>query len=192
MGNKGSNNAKKLPLSGSVHTTSPSQQKRDSVPSSESSTSPKGMFRSPSGADLKDKSTTKFAPIDELAKILAKKNENEGSRVNGITDTIFTKYVFPQHPDLGMRLFKHFHISSRAKTQHLGVTAFKQQCDRFLALLDDSKIVELYVKVFCNHEENASKEGIRSLLNLSFDISMTHYAGDGKGCAKIHETLEVS
>lgn len=149
------------------------------------------MLRSPSGADLKDKSTTKFTPIEELAKLLAKKNENEGSRVNGITDHVFTKYVFPQHPDLGMRIFSHFHYLSRAKTQHLGVTAFKQQCDRFMAVLDDAKIVEMYVIIFCNHGENATREGIRSLLKISFDIAMAHYVGDGKGCAKIQDTLDA-
>lgn len=188
MGNKNSSSKKKSPSGSS--TSSP--KKRESVTSSDSLSVPKGgMIRSPSGADFQDKSTTKFAPIDELAKILAKKNESEGSGSNGITDHVFTKYVFPQHPELGMRLFKHFHVLSHAKTQHLGVTAFKQQLDRFMAVLDDSKIVETYVRIFCNDEENASKEGVRSLFNVSFDIAMAHYTGDGKVCSKIQETLDA-
>lgn len=189
MGNKGSS-SKRNSLANSLPA---SPQKRDSVASSpdSSSASPRGMLRSPSGADLKDKTTTKFAPIEELAKLLAKKNESEGSRVNGISDEVFTKYVFPQHPELGMRLFQHFHYLSKAKTQHLGVTAFKQQCDRFISVLDDAKIVEMYVIIFCNHGENASREGIKSLLKVSFDIAMAYYVGDGKGCSKIEDTLDA-
>lgn len=187
MGNNNGSSKKKSPTGSS--TSSP--KKRESVTSSDSLSAPRGMIRSPSGADFQDKSTTKFAPIDELAKLLAKKNESEGSGSNGITDHVFTKYVFPRQPELGMRLFKHFHVLSHAKTQHLGVTAFKQQLDRFMAVLDDSKIVETYVRIFCNDEENASKEGVKSLLNVSFEIAMAHYTGDGKVCSQVQETLNA-
>lgn len=156
MGNQNSSQKKSAPSS-PTHPIS-------SVDSS-SPTKPVGMIRSPSGADFQDKSHTKFAPIDELAKILAKKNEHEGSG-SGITDHIFAKYVFPHHPDLGLRLFRHFHTSAHAKTNHLGVTAFRQQCERYLSLLDDQKIIELFVRIFCNpNEENATKEGVKGRIS---------------------------
>lgn len=151
----------------------------------------KGMIRSPSGADFMDKVHTKFAPIDELGKLLAKKNESEGSG-SGITDHVFTKYVFPHHPDLGMRLFHHFHAASHAKTAHLGVTAFRQQCERFLAILDDQQIIQLYVRIFCNPtEENATKEGVKNLLKLSFDIAMAYNSGDAHFCPGVDKTLDA-
>lgn len=150
-----------------------------------------GMIRSPSGADFQDKNHTKFGPIDELAKLLAKKNEQEGSG-SGITDHTFVKFVFPRHPELGMRLFRHFHTLSHAKTKHLGVTAFRQQCERFLSMLDDSLIVEMYVRIFCNlNEENATKEGVKSLLRQSFNIAMAYYSGDAQICPSIEKTLDA-
>lgn len=167
-------------------------QKTLETPEANSPIKSPGMIRSPSGADFQDKShTTKFAPIDELAKILSKKNESEGSG-HGVTDHVFAKYVFPKQTDLGMRLFRHFHTLSHAKTQHLGVTAFRQQCERFLAILDDQKIVEMYVRIFCNiNEENASKEGVKSLLRTSFNIAMVHYSGEATVCPVIENTLDA-
>lgn len=187
MGNQNSSQKKKSSAS-----SSPSHQSTAQSGETSSPTKSQGMIRSPSGADFNDKSHhTKFAPIDELAKILARKNESEGSG-SGITDVVFTKYVFPRHPDLGMRLFRHFHALSHAKTQHLGVTAFRQQCERFLSILDDSKIIEMYVRIFCNlNEENASPQGVKGLLKLSFNIAMAHYSGDAQTCPFIDKTLDA-
>lgn len=171
------------------------KKKRSSIPSSptlsqETTTSSKGMIRSPSGADFQA-TTTRFAPIDELAKILTKKNESEGSG-NGITDVVFAKYVFPKNDDIGIRLFRHFHTLSHAKTEHLGTIAFKQQCERFLSILDDQKIIETYVRIFCSEtEENASKDGVKGLLRSSFNIAMAHNSGDSHYCPNIENTLEA-
>ena len=184
MGNQNSSQKKK-----SSAQTSPTHQAQSGEPSSPMKA---GMIRSPSGADFQDKSHTKFGPTEELSKLLARKNESEGSGSNGVTDQIFTKYVFPRHPDLGMRLFRHFHTLSHAKTQHLGVTAFRQQCERFLSVLDDGKIIEMYVRIFCNpNEENASMEGIKNLLKCSFSIAMDHYSGEAQTCPSIELTLDA-
>lgn len=184
MGNQNSTKKK------SSASSSPTQQNKP-VATTSSPTKNLGMIRSPSGADFQDKSSnTKFAPIDELAKILARKNESEGSG-SGITDHVFAKYVFPRYPDLGLRLFRHFHTLSHAKTHHLGVTAFRQQCERFMSVLDDQKIVEMYVRIFCNfNEENATKEGVKNLLKLSFSIAMMHYSGEAQTCPEIENTLD--
>lgn len=58
------------------------------------------------------------------------------------------KYVFPQYPDLGNRLFSRMHKTAKAKTKYLGVTAFRQQCELYLSVLDDALIHEHYVKMF--------------------------------------------
>ena len=183
MGNQNSSQKKRLSVSSSPQKVEPGE--------TSSPTKSSGMIRSPSGADFQDKNQTKFAPIDELAKILAKKNEQEGGG-SGITDHTFTKYVFPRHPELGMRLFRHFHTLSHAKTKHLGVTAFRQQCERFLSILEDTQIIETYVRIFCNlNEENATKEGVKSLLRQSFNIAMTYYSGDAQVCPSIEITLDA-
>lgn len=188
MGNQNSGGHKKK----SSASSSPTHQSHSNEsPSTSSPTKSLGMIRSPSGADFQDKNHTQFAPINELAKILVKKNESEGSG-SGITDHVFAKYVFPRYPDLGLRLFHHFHTLSHAKTQHLGVTAFRQQCERFMSMLDDQKIVELYVRIFCNlNEENATKEGVKNLLKLSFNIAMMHYSGEAQMCPSIESTLDA-
>lgn len=184
MGNQNSSQKKKSSTQSSP--THPAQSGETAGP-----TKSLGMIRSPSGADFQDKSHTRFTPIDELAKLLSKKNEQAGG-ANGISDQIFTKYVFPRHPDLGMRLFRHFHTSSHAKTEHLGVTAFRQQCERFLSILDDQVIIEMYVRIFCNLcEENATKEGVKALIRLSFNIAMVHYSGEAQACPSIEKTLDA-
>lgn len=177
------------------HNSSP-KKKKSSNPSSPTTTptnsepQPRGMIRSPSGADFQQ-SPTRFTPIDELAKLLTKKNETEGSG-NGITDFVFAKYVFPNNNDLGMRLFRHFHTLSHAKTVHLGTTAFKQQCERFLSILDDSKLIEMYVRIYCNiNEENATKEGVKNLLRTSFNIAMRYNSGEAHYCPNVEKTLDA-
>lgn len=188
MGNQSSSPKKKL--SGSSP-SSPTAQKTIEKGEASSPVKSLGMIRSPSGADFQDKGHTKFAPIDELAKILSRKNESEGTG-HGVSDHVFAKYVFPRQPNLGLRLFRHFHTLSHAKTQHLGVLAFRQQCERFMSILDDQKIIESYVRIFCvESEENASKEGVKSLLRTSFDIAMTHYSGDASVCPAIEITLDA-
>jgi hypothetical protein len=82
-----------------------------------------GMIRSPSGAVIGESTLANFKPIEELSKILTKKNETEGSG-NGITDHVFAKYVFPSNYDLGMRVFRHFHSNAHAKTSHLGTKSY--------------------------------------------------------------------
>lgn len=177
--------------------SSPSKKKKPTSPSSSPKVqlSPrtsvsKGMIRSPSGADFRDTSSTNFIPIEELAKILTKKNESEGSG-NGISEHVFAKYVFPNNKDLGQRIFRHFHTLSHAKTTHLGTTAFKQQVERFMSVLDDQKVIEMYVRMFSDYnEENASKDGVRNLIRTSFNISMNFNSGDSHSCPSIEDTLD--
>lgn len=183
MGNQNSSPSKKK-----KGTLSPSA----SIASNEgpSTSESRGMIRSPSGADFRDTSSSKFTPIEELAKILTKRNETEGNG-SGISENVFAKYVFPNHTDLGVRIFRHFHTQSHAKTTHLGTTAFKQQVERFMSLLDDQKVIEMYVRIFSNsNDENASKEGVKSLLRTSFNIAMSFNSGDAHSCPSVDDTLE--
>lgn len=69
------------------------------------------------------------------------------------------KYVFPQYPDLGNRFFLRMHKTAKAKTKYLGVTAFRQQCELYLSVLDDALIHEHYVKMFILNGSHAGSSG---------------------------------
>lgn len=153
-------------------------------------TTSRGMIRSPSGADIQDRSVG-FQPVDKLGKFLVKKTESQ-CNVSGILPEIFVKYVFPKYPELGHRLFHYFYMQSHAKTKHLGGTAFRQQCERFFNILDDVKILEIYIKMFSDTEtENCSIEGLKALLRTGFTLAMVHYAEGPQTCPEIENTLDA-
>lgn len=118
-----------------------------------------GMSRTASGSDINERTYSMFVPIERLAKILHQKTQQECG-INGIAQEIFVKYVFPQYPDLGSRVFAKMHKIAKAKTKYLGVTAFRQQCEIYLSVLDDALIHEHYVKMFIVNGSNAIKENI--------------------------------
>uniref|UniRef100_A0A336LLU8 CSON010384 protein n=1 Tax=Culicoides sonorensis TaxID=179676 RepID=A0A336LLU8_CULSO len=139
----------------------------------------KGMTRSASGADIQEQRYGNFLPIEKLAKALAKKTDEEFGLSNGIVGDIFAKTVFPNQPELGHRLFAYLHHTSKAKTKHLGVLAFRQQVERFIGLLDDSVILENYVKMFgeVDKPEMIRPNHLRELLTTCYRLSMSHYSG---------------
>lgn len=151
---------------------------------------PKGMTRSASGADLQDRLQTQYHPVEKLGKILAKKCE-DAHGINGITEDIFARYVFPKFPDLGAKLFKYLRHNSRAKTEHLGLTAFRQQCEKFLGILDDSVILENYVKMFgdLNETELIKPENLKDLLRTCYNLAMAHYQDGPQTCRLLDRTL---
>lgn len=104
------------------------------------------------------------------------------------------KYVFPQYPDLGNRLFSRMHKTAKAKTKYLGVTAFRQQCEMYLSVLDDALIHEHYVKMFivcgtpeARQQHELSDEellvintnGLTELLLNCFRIGVANYIATG-------------
>lgn len=102
--------------------------------------------------------------------------------INGITSDVFVTQVFPKFPDLGHRLFSYFHTNAKAQTKHLGAIAFRQQCERFLGILDDMVILENYVRMFCepigneeNDVESMTPDGMKALLMTCFKLAMAHY-----------------
>lgn len=151
----------------------------------------KGMSRTASGADLHDRAQAQYHPVDKLGKILAKKCDDERG-INGVTGDVFARYVFPKFPDLGMKLFQYLRHSSRAKTDHLGVTAFRQQCEKFLGILDDSVILESYVKMFGDlndQNELIKPENLKELLRTCYNLSMSTYQDGPQSCRLLDRTL---
>lgn len=103
------------------------------------------------------------------------------------------KYVFSQYPDLGDRVFRKMHKLAKAKTKYLGVTAFRQQCEIYLSVLDDALILEHYVKMYIAQSHQPSTElsdeelllintnGLSDLLLICFRIGVANYiASAGK------------
>lgn len=85
------------------------------------------------------------------------------------------------------------HRTSKAKTRHLGTTAFRQQCELYLNVLDDLLILEYYVKMFASTKTNShhqqhseqskdddlsiiTPEGLQALLLVCFKVAMSSYS----------------
>ncbi|XP_055387234.1 uncharacterized protein LOC129615866 [Condylostylus longicornis] len=151
----------------------------------------KGFPRSPSGAEIGEKSLTQFVPIEKLSQILKEKTR-EIYGINGINSDTFVIYVFPRYADLGHRLFKLFHDNSRAQTEHLGEIAFRQQCERFLGVIDDSKIIENYLKMYADADRSdmVTKDDLSQFLLTCFKVAMSHYTGASKICPFADRTID--
>lgn len=56
--------------------------------------------------------------------------------------------MFPRYPDLSEKLFK-FLRSSSGITKHEWIipSVFRQQAEKFLGIIPDGQLIELYVKV---------------------------------------------
>lgn len=109
--------------------------------------------------------------------------------VNGITKTIFKKYLFPHYPELADRLFMYLLNSSKATNTYLGQLAFKQQAEKFLAVLNDEKVMECYVKMFSVNKEESeiTPGGLTELLMVSYRLALS---GSGGGtCAQLLNTV---
>ncbi|XP_054741668.1 uncharacterized protein LOC129246936 [Anastrepha obliqua] len=148
----------------------------------------KAMSRSASGADVTEKYLTQLVPIEKLSEILKEKSVKHG--VNGIVSDVFVSQVFPHYADLGKRLFRLMHSASKATTAYLGTVAFRQQCERFLGIMDDDKILECYIKMFAEEDnpDFITKEGVTRLLFTCYTIAMQH-SGNAVLCPAINRTF---
>ncbi|XP_073824333.1 LOW QUALITY PROTEIN: uncharacterized protein [Musca autumnalis] len=146
------------------------------------------MSRSASGADVTEKYFTQLVPIEKLSEILKEKSSKQG--VNGIASDVFVSQVFPQYADLGQRLFKFMHVTSRATTSYLGTVAFRQQCERFLGIMDDAKILECYIRMYAQSDnpDFVDREGVTRLLHICYTIAMQH-SGNSLLCPSINRTF---
>uniref|UniRef100_A0ABD2W842 TLDc domain-containing protein n=1 Tax=Trichogramma kaykai TaxID=54128 RepID=A0ABD2W842_9HYME len=136
------------------------------------------MSRSPSSAEIL---SSQFLPIDKLAKLFRFPKilsditlREEG--VNGISLQVFQQYLFPSYPELADRLFNFLHTShSPTKSKHLGLSAFKQQTEKFLSHMFDQLVLEMYVKMFAENpgENEITPDGFRELLLVSYRLAMS-------------------
>lgn len=147
------------------------------------------MSRSASGAEISEKYLTQFVPVEKLAEKLQEKSQKY--HVNGIVGDVFVSQVFPRYSDLGHRLFKQLHHNSRAQTEYLGTVAFRQQCERFLGIMDDVKILEWYIRMYAevDRPDFINKQGVTRLLLTCYTVAMDH-SGNAVLCPAINRTFD--
>ncbi|BFF93931.1 uncharacterized protein DMAD_11677 [Drosophila madeirensis] len=147
------------------------------------------MTRSASGADVTEKYLTQLVPVEKLAEILREQTSAKYG-INGIVADVFVSQVFPHYADLGHRLFQLMHTASKATTKHLGTVAFRQQCERFLGIMDDAKTLECYIKMYAQEDNSdfIDKTGVTRLLHICYTIAMQH-SGNAVLCTAINRTF---
>lgn len=81
------------------------------------------------------------------------------------------------------------HSASKAQTIHIGGIAFRQQCERFLGILDDSVILEHHVKMFCETDrpDSITPNGLKAILTVCFKLAMVHYEGVHTICPFVNQ-----
>lgn len=106
------------------------------------------------------------------------------------------RYLFPRYPLFAEKLFRYLHAQCKAKTNHIGKIAFQQQCEKFLAILDDETARDVVVRMFAVENEDGSGEimtpdSMRSLLMCAYHVSMDHYSEGPQMCLAIGKTLKA-
>lgn len=66
----------------------------------------------------------------------------------------------------------------------MGELAFRQQCERFLGILNDTVILEGYIKMFSGSKsaDSVTPDGLRNLLMTCYRLAMDHYSGGPQTC----------
>ncbi|XP_011310517.1 uncharacterized protein [Fopius arisanus] len=148
----------------------------------------KSMSRSPSGSDIEHNFVTHFRPVDKLSKILSERNHHDNDG-HGVSEEIFVKYLFPHYSEFASRLYRYLHKSSKATTKHLGTSAFKQQIEKLLGIMNDRTVLDIYVKMYSNTMDESGEvtpQGLRDLLMISYRLAMDN---EGSTCPYVHKTI---
>ncbi|KAB0791425.1 hypothetical protein PPYR_03225 [Photinus pyralis] len=169
--------------------TSVKSKSRDSAPppTANGNGSRKIISRTPSAASINDRPLN-LMPIDKLSKILSSKSQAQEG-VNGITLKVFTQNLFPRYPLFAEKLFAYFLRLAKSKNAYLSNSGFKQQAERFLAVLEDDKVHHILVQMFAGSDENVTRDDMYSLFMSTYHVSMDHYSEGPQMCVAINKTL---
>ncbi|XP_014474777.1 PREDICTED: restriction of telomere capping protein 5 isoform X1 [Dinoponera quadriceps] len=131
------------------------------------------VARSASKSEPDHNSHMQFFPIESLAKTLSHLAHQE-EHVNGITKSVFQKYLFPNHPELSDKLFTYLHHNANATTAYISIGAFKQQAEKFLSVMNDQAILENYIKMYSNLKDggNVTPDTLKALLMCCHQLTM--------------------
>ncbi|CAG9815070.1 unnamed protein product [Phaedon cochleariae] len=175
------------------HTSKSGNATPNSVASSHNS-SRKSITRSSLEAEPQE-NPSQMLPVEKLAKILAEKSKLQTGS-NGITMEVFSQCLFPRYPVLGEKLFKYLQKNSKSRNTNIAINAFKQQCESYLAIIDDETVRQTLVKMWANPSEETdcimmSPEDMTSLLMCTYHISMDHYSEGPQMCFSWNKTLKA-
>ncbi|XP_034942247.1 uncharacterized protein [Chelonus insularis] len=148
------------------------------------------LSRNASASEIEQNFVTHFKPIDKLTKILAERTQHEDDS-HGISEKVFVKYLFPHYSNLGSRLFKYLHAASKASSKHLGTSAFKQQIEKLLSIMNDQTILDVYVKMFSTtskEDGDITSGAFKELLMTSYQLATD--CGPNS-CIFVHDTIEA-
>lgn len=175
---------------GHNHSHSTGVKSQESIRSTASATtngSRKIISRTPSASSIQERPLN-LLPIEKLSKILSSKCQAQEG-INGVTLKVFTQCLFPRYPLFAEKLFNYFHKLSKSKNTYLSNSSFKQQCERFLAVLDDDTVRKILVQIFASSDENMTRDDMYSLFMSTYHVSMDHYSGGPQMCLAINKTL---
>lgn len=110
---------------------------------------------------------------------LAQKEES----VHGVTRSVFKKYLFPHYPELADKLFNHFLVNAKTSQTYLSQSTFRHQAEKLLNIMNDSVILENYVKMFseAKDESEITPTGLTDLLMTSYRLSINGNGGSASG-----------
>ncbi|KAJ0173378.1 hypothetical protein K1T71_011554 [Dendrolimus kikuchii] len=153
--------------------------------------------RSGSGGDLQaldkqEKPPLSLVPVEKLGKLLVQRSQKEDG-INGVTEKSFTNYLFPMYPELARQFYKYIHRVGKCKNKYIPLSTFRLHCEKILTMLDDTVIIDTFVRMFgADTDENmVTPDGFRSLLYVSYKLSMDHYPEGPQTCLMIHKTLSA-
>ncbi|KAG7207918.1 hypothetical protein KM043_009508 [Ampulex compressa] len=151
----------------------PHNKKTDSQTNSGDMQNTNMVSKNSSGGEAEHNSHMQFLPIDNLAKILTHHSQQE-ERINGITSTIFERYLFPNYPEFANRLFTYLRCSANASTAYLSTTAFTQQVEKFLSVMNDQTVLENYIKMYSNitKDGHITPDSLKALMMNSHKLAM--------------------
>ncbi|KOB74164.1 Restriction of telomere capping protein 5 [Operophtera brumata] len=122
-------------------------------------------------------------------KLLVQRSQKEDG-VNGVTENSFKKYLFPMYSELATHFFAYIHRAGKCKNHHIPLSAFRQQCERIMSMLDDAVITDTYVSSD-EEEGTVTPECLRKLLYTSYKLAMDHYPEGPQTCLLINKTLSA-
>lgn len=104
---------------------------------------------------------------------------------------MFQKFLFPQYPHFGEKFFALARRNTETKTAHIPSGAFRSHCEKLMSLLDEERIIAVYVDMFSARVggETVCGEEVRELLHASYLLSMDHYPDGPRSCLHAPRTL---
>lgn len=130
-------------------------------------------------------------PTDLLAKVLTEKSLEQ--EIQGIGCSVFKKYLFPQYPELGRRIFAYLITQTGypASSHVISTSHFRAQAEKVIGILTEEQQVGIYVTMFSDGKEEMHQKQLSDLLYTVYKLTMDHYPEGPQSCRHIFKTLKA-